>query len=155
MFDHYDHLVRQITRRRLLRGSLLPAVVPLLAAWGQSPAQQSAAKTPAANAGAAPTAAPKPAAAATAQPVQQAPAAAAANAVTLKYLTWWWAETGRNDAWRAVVAKFHAAQKDIRIQEVGFPFSEFFQRVTTQLAGGKLDADVLSFDDVTAVRLMQ
>jgi multiple sugar transport system substrate-binding protein len=155
MFDHADHLVRQITRRRLLRGSLLTAVVPLLAACGQSPAQQSAAQTPPANAGAAPTAAPKPAAAATAQPVQQAPAAAAANAVTLKYLTWWWAETGRNDAWRAVGAKFHAAQKDIRIQEVGFPFSEFFQRVTTQLAGGKLDADVLSFDDVTAVRLMQ
>src|SRR3981189_371845 len=124
MFDHYDHLFRQITRRRLLRGSLLTAVVPLLAACGQSPAQQSASQTPAANAGAAPTAAPN-------------PAAAAANAVTLKYLTWWWAETGRNDAWRAVVAKFHAAQKDIRIQEVGFPFSEFFQRVTTHLAGGK------------------
>src|SRR2546423_10059911 len=127
MFDRSDHLIRQITRRRLLRGSLLTAVLPLMAACGQSPAQQSAAQTPAGNAGAAPTAATKPTAAATAKPVQQAPAAAAANAVTLKYLSWWWAETGRNDAWRAVVAKFHAAQNDIRIQEVGFPFSEFFQ----------------------------
>ena len=58
---------------------------------------------------------------------------------TVKYLTWWWAEKGRNDAWRGIVKKFHDAQKDIRIQEVGFPYSEFFQRVTTQLAGGRLE----------------
>ena len=156
MFDQPDLVIRRITRRKLLRGSILTAVLPLMAACGQSPAQQAAAPTAPANAAAAPTPAAKPTVpAATAQPAQQAPAPAAANAVTLKYLTWWWAETGRNDAWRAVVAKFHAAQNDIRIQEVGFPFSEFFQRVTTQLAGGKLDADVLSFDDVTAVRLIQ
>ncbi len=73
--------------------------------------------------------------------------ATAQTPVTVKYMTWWWAEKGRNDAWRGIVKKFHDAQKDIRIQEVGFPYSEFFQRVTTQLAGGRLDADVLSFYD--------
>ena len=70
-------------------------------------------------------------------------------------MTWWWAEKGRNDAWRGIVKKFHDAQKDIRIQEVGFPYSEFFQRVTTQLAGGRLDADVLSFYDELGIRLIK
>jgi multiple sugar transport system substrate-binding protein len=74
---------------------------------------------------------------------------------TVKYLTWWWAEKGRNDAWRGIVKKFHDAQKDIRIQEVGFPYSEFFQRVTTQIAGGRLDADVLSFYDELGIRLIK
>ncbi|MBA2448606.1 MAG: extracellular solute-binding protein, partial [Chloroflexi bacterium] len=75
--------------------------------------------------------------------------------VTIKYLTWWWAEKGRNDAWRAMVEKFHGTQNDVRIEEVGFPFSEYFQKVMTQVAGGKLDADVLSFSDEIAVRLIK
>jgi len=75
--------------------------------------------------------------------------------VTVKYLTWWWAEKGRNEAWRGIVRKFHESQKDIRVQEVGFPYSEFFQRVTTQLAGGRLDADVLSFYDELGIRLIK
>jgi multiple sugar transport system substrate-binding protein len=81
--------------------------------------------------------------------------ATAQTPATIKYMTWWWAEKGRNDAWRAIVKKFHDAQKDIRIQEVGFPYSEFFQRVTTQLAGGRLDADVLSFYDELGIRLIK
>jgi multiple sugar transport system substrate-binding protein len=81
--------------------------------------------------------------------------ATAQTPATVKYMTWWWAEKGRNDAWRGVVKKFHDAQKDIRIQEVGFPYSEFFQRVTTQIAGGRLDADVLSFYDEMGIRLIK
>ena len=81
--------------------------------------------------------------------------ATAQTPATVKYMTWWWAEKGRNDAWRGIVKKFHDAQKDIRIQEVGFPYSEFFQRVTTQLAGGRLDADVLSFYDELGIRLIK
>src|SRR5262249_38228825 len=64
-------------------------------------------------------------------------------------------EKGRNEAWRGIVRKFHESQKDIRVQEVGFPYSEFFQRVTTQLAGGRLDADVLSFYDELGIRLIK
>jgi len=73
----------------------------------------------------------------------------------VKYMTWWWAEKGRNEAWRGIVKKFHDSQKDIRIQEVGFPYSEYFQRVTTQLAGGRLDADVVSLSDELAVRMVK
>jgi multiple sugar transport system substrate-binding protein len=79
----------------------------------------------------------------------------AQTAVPVKYMTWWWAEKGRNDAWRGIVKKFHDSQKDIRIQEVGFPYSEYFQRVTTQLAGGRLDADVISLSDELAVRMVK
>ena len=81
--------------------------------------------------------------------------ATAQTPATVKYMTWWWAEKGRNDAWRGIVKKFHDSQKDIRVQEVGFPYSEFFQRVTTQLAGGRLDADVLSFYDELGIRLIK
>lgn len=81
--------------------------------------------------------------------------ATAQTPVTVKYLTWWWAEKGRNEAWRGIVKRFHDAQRDIRIQEVGFPYSEFFQRVTTQLAGGRLDADVISFYDELGIRLIR
>jgi len=79
----------------------------------------------------------------------------AQTAVPVKYMTWWWAEKGRNEAWRGIVKKFHDSQKDIRIQEVGFPYSEYFQRVTTQLAGGRLDADVVSLSDELAVRMVK
>lgn len=51
--------------------------------------------------------------------------------------------------------KFHNSQSDIRIEEVGFPFSEFSNRVLTQIAGGRLDADVLSFSDDIALRLIR
>ena len=94
-------------------------------------------------------------AAGAALPVVAARRSTAQTPVTVKYLTWWWAEKGRNDAWRGIVRKFHESQKDIRIQEVGFPYSEFFQRVTTQLAGGRLDADVLSFYDELGIRLIK
>lgn len=143
--DHTDTRPR-ISRRVALRAlAAAAAALPLAAACGQAPSKQTA------PAGA-PTTPPSPAAAATSQ--QQAPAKPA-GAVTVKYLTWWWAEKGRNDAWRDLVQRFHASQNDVRIEEIGFPYTEYFQRVTTQLAGGKLDADVLSFTDELAVRLMK
>src|SRR3990172_1707525 len=72
-------------------------------------------------------------AAGAALPVVAARRSTAQTPVTVQYLTWWWAEKGRNDAWRGIVRKFHESQKDIRIQEVGFPYSQFFHPVTTQL----------------------
>jgi multiple sugar transport system substrate-binding protein len=155
-----------ISRRDLLKRAsfvLGAMAVPMLASCGTPPSQQTtSAPTAAAPKAAAPAPAPAappaaPAAApaaspAAAQPAQQAPGKPG-GAVNLKFLSWYWAEKGRNDAWRAVVEKFHASQNDIRIEEVGFPFSEYFQRVTTQLAGGRLDADVLLFTDELFVRL--
>ncbi|MHB1007307.1 MAG: extracellular solute-binding protein [Chloroflexota bacterium] len=146
--------VRLINRRTFLTtvAVTLGGAIPLLTSCGQAPAQQAAQPTKAAE----PT---KPAAASTPAPTQAAAAATqapgkAAEPVTIKYLTWWWAEKGRNDAWRGLVTKFHASQKDVRVEEVGFAYSEYFQKVMQQLAGGRLDADVLSFYDEMAVRLM-
>lgn len=149
-------LQHRVQRRAFLRNVVLGfGALPLVAACGSTPAQQAPPTTvpkpaetvkPAAPVATAP---PPPAA----QPTQ-APAKPAA-AVTIKYLSHIWAEKGRAEAWRALVNKYHAQQKDIRIEEVSFPYSEFFQRVMTQLAGGRLDADVLTCADELAVRLVQ
>jgi multiple sugar transport system substrate-binding protein len=170
-----DFLGQIVSRRAMLRRATLAvtAALPLLAACGQAPSQQKpaapaaepkpttaaqsvpkaaeAAKPAAPAAQPAATTAAKPAA----QPAAQQAPGKPAGPVTVKYLTWWWAEKGRNDAWRATVEKFHASQNDIRIEEVGFPYSEFFQKVMTQVAGGKLDADALSFYDEIAIRLIK
>jgi multiple sugar transport system substrate-binding protein len=53
-----------------------------------------------------------------------------------------------------MVKKFHDSQNDIRVEEVGFPYSEYFQKVMQQLAGGRLDADVVSAMDELVIRLM-
>ena len=151
--------IRRLSRRAFLGGLAIAGSVPILAACGQTPAQQAptAAPKPAETAKpAAPAATVAPAPAATAAPAPaatQAPAKAG-GPVTIKYLTWWWNEAGRNDAWRALVQKFHAAQSDVRVEEVGFAYSEYFQKVMTQVAGGRLDCDVLSAYDELVVRLM-
>jgi ABC-type glycerol-3-phosphate transport system substrate-binding protein len=137
-----------LSRRTFLAGIATLAGSAFLAACGgaatatpQPAASTSGTAAPAATSGASAAGAPT---------VQ-----VAKDAVTVKYLTWWWAEKGRNDAWRNVVKKFHAAQNSVRIQEVGFPFSEWSQQITTQLAGGGLDADCLSFADDLATRLIK
>src|SRR5689334_14764732 len=38
----------------------------------------------------------------------------------LNFLTWFWTEPGRSDAWRAMIKKFHASQSDIHINESGY-----------------------------------
>jgi len=137
---------RRLGRRAFLRSLAvgLGGGIPLLATRGQPSSQQQ--PTPP------PTAAPaKPA---EVKSAQVAPGKAG-GPVTLKYMSWWWAEKGRNDAWRALVKKFHDSQNDIRIQEVSFPYSDYFNRVMTQIAGGRLDADVLSAYDELAIRLIK
>lgn len=148
-----------VSRRGFLRdlSLVLAGGIPLLSACAAQPAAApTSTPAPAATAAkpAATVAAAQPTAAQTAAPATTAPAKAA-GPVTLKFLTWFWAEPGRNEAYRAVVKKFHEVQSDIKIEEVGFPYAEFFQRVMTQLAGGGLDADVLTFYDEIAVRLMK
>ncbi|MCL5109301.1 MAG: extracellular solute-binding protein [Chloroflexi bacterium] len=143
-----DLRIRRLSRRAFLGGLALSGAIPILAACGQSPAQQAAPK-PAATTAPAPAATTVPAPAATQAPGKPG------GPVTIKYMTWWWAEAGRNDAWRALVQKFHGAQNDVRIQEVGFPYSDYLQNVMTQVAGGKLDCDVLSAYDELAIRLLK
>lgn len=151
-------LQHRVQRRAFLRNVVLGfGALPLVAACGSTPAQQAAPTTapkPSETVKpAAPVATAPPPPAATAQPTQ-APAKPAAP-VTIKYLSHIWAEKGRDVAWRGLVKKYHSQQNDIRIEEVSFPYSEFFQRVMTQLAGGRLDADVLTCTDELAVRLVK
>ncbi len=143
-----------LSRRSFLGGIAATAAGAILAACGGSSATE-APKSATASAPTTATGASVVPAATTGAAVTSAPAQAAKNATTIKYLSWWWAETGRNTAWRNLVAKFHASQNDIRIQEVGFPFSEWSQQITTQLAGGGLDADCLSYADDLAPRLIK
>lgn len=124
-----------LTRRAFLTGIAATAGGAILAACGGGGATDTP-KPAATNAPVASSVSGATSAATTGTGTTSAPAQAAKNATTIKYLTWWWAETGRNTAWRNLVSKFHAAQNDVRIQEVGFPFSEWSQQITTQLAGG-------------------
>jgi multiple sugar transport system substrate-binding protein len=73
--------------------------------------------------------------------------------VTVKYLTWWWAETGRNLVWRQFVKDFEAANPDIHIEEVSVPYARYEDTVITQLAGGQLEGDILSMNDAFFLRL--
>ncbi|MBI3976758.1 MAG: extracellular solute-binding protein [Chloroflexi bacterium] len=163
----HDPRTQRVDRRTFLRAlTLVVGGIPLLAACGQPPsAQRPPEPTPAAAkptevrpaaaptsppAAAAPTSAPAPAA----SPTQAAPAKAG-GPLTIKFMNWWWAEAGRNDAMRAMVKKFHDAQNDIRIEEVGFAFSDYASRVMTQLAGGRLDADVIIVDDALIIRMIR
>jgi ABC-type glycerol-3-phosphate transport system substrate-binding protein len=75
--------------------------------------------------------------------------------VTLKVLSWFWWEPGRNDAWRALINKFHAAQSDIRIEEAGWAFDDFTNKVVIQLQSGKIDGDMIQTTPDLVLRLLK
>lgn len=108
-----------ISRRRFLQSAIAGAAgLTGLAALARCQSQSSA---PAGGAAATPNAT---AAGAAAAPKGTAPAQVKSTAKgNVKFLTWWWAETGRNDAWRALVKDFHAENPNITIEEVSIPFS--------------------------------
>ncbi|HEX9015960.1 MAG TPA: extracellular solute-binding protein, partial [Chloroflexota bacterium] len=131
-----------ISRRTFLKDAILGAVgISGLAALAGCQSQP-----PAAGAGA-------PAAGATAAtggaPAQVKPAAKG----NVKYLTWWWAETGRNEAWRSLVKEFQAQNPDITIEEVSIPFAQFQDTVATQFATGAVNADLMSAADTFFLKL--
>lgn len=86
-----------------------------------------------------------------------APGAATSKgtATTIKYMTWFWNEPGRADAWRAIIQKFHDSQKDVRIQEAGWPFNQYTNNVVVQLQAGKIDGDVIQTTPDLALRLLR
>ena len=71
----------------------------------------------------------------------------------VKYLSWWWAETGRNEAWRTVVKDFQAQNPDITVEEVSIPFAQYQDTVTTQFATGAVNADLMSAADTFFLKL--
>jgi ABC-type glycerol-3-phosphate transport system substrate-binding protein len=84
-----------------------------------------------------------------------APAVLQANPLEISYVTWFWNEPGRQDAWRNVVKKFHAEQNDIRIKEGGWPFTDFANNIITQLQAGKLDGDIIQTTPDLVLRLLK
>jgi ABC-type glycerol-3-phosphate transport system substrate-binding protein len=85
----------------------------------------------------------------------QAPGVSRGTPVSIKLVSWFWNEPGRADAWRAMVAKFHEVQKDIRVEEAGWPFNEFTNRVIVQLQAGKIDGDLLTTTPDLVLRLLK
>jgi ABC-type glycerol-3-phosphate transport system substrate-binding protein len=75
--------------------------------------------------------------------------------INLKLLTWFWAEPGRGDAWRAMIEKFHGEQNDIRIEEAGWPFDEYTNQVLVQVRGGQIDGDLMTTTPDLFLRLLR
>lgn len=83
-------------------------------------------------------------------PIQQI----SGDPLTIKLMTWFWQEPGRNDAWRAMLEDFHAAQNDIRIEEAGWAFDDYTNNILVQVRSGKIDADMFTNTPDLAVRML-
>jgi len=75
--------------------------------------------------------------------------------VTVRLLSWFWWEPGRRDAWRYVIDQFHQSQSDIRIQEAGWNFDDYTNRIVVQLQSGKIDGDMIQTTPDLVLRLMK
>lgn len=84
-----------------------------------------------------------------------APAFLQGAKMELKFLTWFWTEPGRSDAWRAMIKKFHEAQSDIRINEAGYGENNYFTQILIQAKSGKIDGDMFTETPDGFLRLMK
>ncbi len=75
--------------------------------------------------------------------------------MNLKFLTWFWQEAGRGDAWRAMIKKFHDSQSDIHIDEGGFGQEDYFTQILIQAKSGKIDGDFYTATPDVFLRLMR
>ncbi len=73
----------------------------------------------------------------------------------LNFLTWFWAEPGRGDAWRAMIEKFHGTQSDIHINESGYGENDYFQQILIQARSGRIDGDLFTETPDGFLRLMR
>lgn len=73
----------------------------------------------------------------------------------LNFLTWFWQEPGRGDAWRAMIKKFHESQSDIHINEGGWGANEYFTQILIQAKSGKIDGDFYTQTPDGFLRLMR
>jgi ABC-type glycerol-3-phosphate transport system substrate-binding protein len=74
---------------------------------------------------------------------------------TVKLLSWFWWEPGRRDAWRFVIDRFHQSQNDFRIEEAGWNFDDFTNRIIVQLQSGKIDGDMIQTTPDLVLRLLK
>ncbi len=72
----------------------------------------------------------------------------------LDFLTWFWTEPGRGDAWRAMIQKFHESQSDIHINESGYGENDYFQQILIQARSGRIDGDLFTETPDGFLRLM-
>jgi ABC-type glycerol-3-phosphate transport system substrate-binding protein len=84
-----------------------------------------------------------------------APAVLQNEPIKLQYVTWFWYELGRQDAWRFMIQKFHSEQNDIRIEEAGWPFADFTNNIVTELQAGKLEGDLIQCTPDLVLRLLK
>jgi len=73
----------------------------------------------------------------------------------LNFLTWFWQEAGRGDAWRMMIKKFHESQSDIHINESGYGENDYFQQILVQAKSGKIDGDMFTETPDGFLRLMK
>lgn len=71
----------------------------------------------------------------------------------LNFLTWFWQEPGRGDAWRMMIKKFET-QSDIHINEAGYGENDYFQQILIQAKSGKIDGDMFTETPDGFLRLM-
>lgn len=84
-----------------------------------------------------------------------APAVLQNEPIELDYVTWFFNEPGRGDAWRAMIEDFHAEQSEIRIKEAGWPFADFANNIIVQLQAGKLEGDLIQTTPDLVLRLLK
>ena len=84
-----------------------------------------------------------------------APAIAQNAKITIPLLSWMWNEPGRGDAWRAMLAKFHAEQSDIFIEEAGAPFNEYTNNMLIQSQSGSINGAMFHTTPDLVVRLLR
>ena len=129
---------RQLSRREFLRLSAAGAVG---AAAGSLLSSCAPAATPT----------PKPA---TATPVPT-PTVVKREPVTIKMMSWWWVEKGSDQVMRDLVKKFQKEYPEISVEEISFPSNIYRDSLYTQMAAGKLDADIVHTHTDTAIPLKE
>ncbi len=90
-----------------------------------------------------------------ASPTFAAPAVLQGETINLKYMTWFWWESGRAEAWRYMVEKFHESQNEIRVEEAGWPFNEFTNNIIVQLQAGSIEGDLIQTTPDLVLRLLR
>jgi ABC-type glycerol-3-phosphate transport system substrate-binding protein len=83
------------------------------------------------------------------------PAIAQNARIKIPLLSWMWNEPGRGDAWRAMLAKFHADQSDIMIEEAGAPFNEYTNNMLIQSQSGAINGALFHTTPDLVVRLLR
>ena len=68
---------------------------------------------------------------------RSAPAFLQGAKTELNFLTWFWTEPGRGDAWRMMIKKFHDSQTDIHINEKGYGENDYFKTILLQAKSGR------------------